>query len=509
MILKPLSFILFIFFSVSLSAQKQDYIWLDGYQTNQNGSGANGYIFDFNQNKMTIKYANLALGILGNNASICDNKGQLLFYTNGRGVINRHHQIMPNGDSINTDPWADKLWPNPFRGYPGDQDAMILQDPGTEDGYYLFHKKNIYFPMFPDSQALNYTYIDMSLDNGLGDVVTKNVKYYENLNSLGNYFTAIHHENQRDWWILQAVRNDSFFLSFLLDDQGIKRMPNQASMQYFDSQRSSSSGTAKFSPDGSKYVVYNYYDQLHIYDFDRSTGILSNHKKINVFSNEDIDREQIRFSSVEWSPNGRFIYTASQLELHQVDLWAENPQDHITLIDTYNGTVDPFPTPFFLMVQGPDCKIYLAAKNGSNSMHVINKPNELGKSCDFVQNGIKLPYPNGGTLPNFPRFRVDEAEKCDPTILSVLGVDVFYRRDIEVYPNPSSGIFTIRLPDVISKAELIVINTNGQIIFSKQIQNSTLEEIDITNHPAGRYNIEVYPDNNKERIFYGKQVVKI
>jgi hypothetical protein len=36
------------------------------------------------------------------------------------------------------------------------------------------------------------------------------------------------------------------------------------------------------------------------------------------------------------------------------------------------------------------------------------------------------------------------------------------------------------------------------------------ERIDITKYPAGRYNIEFYPESkSKERVFYGGQVVLI
>jgi hypothetical protein len=143
------------------------------------------------------------------------------------------------------------------------------------------------------------------------------------------------------------------------------------------------------------------------------------------------------------------------------------------------------------------------------SHYVINKPDELGTACDFVQNGIKLPNGNSGTLPNFPRFRVDEVDKCDPTITSVFGDDVYYRRDLEVYPNPSSGLFHIKIPEIIGNATLIVTDINGHILVYREIGQSILEDIDITNLPAERYNIEIYPADNGDRVFYGRQVVKI
>jgi len=503
---KSLSIFLFLYSTICFS-QKEDYHWFGGIETNISG-GINGFTFDFNEKNATPNYIDLSLGFTDNNASISDKEGNLLFYFNGCAVFNKNREVMPNGDSINAGVWFDKFWKDCRYGYPGFQDVLILNDPKNEDGYYLFHKPNIYYPLAQDSFQLHYSYIDMSLAGGKGEVVAKNKKYYERENLTYAYFSGIKHENQEDWWLIQPTKYDSIFLTFLLSEKGIERKANQNSQEYFNDY-TSAGGTAKFSPDGTKYALYNYTNQLHIYDFDRSTGLLSNHKKIEIYYPDSIDYNNFYFSSVEWSPNSRFIYCASYLKLHQVDTWESNIQDGVRHIDDYNGTLDPFPNELFLMAQAPDCKIYMTPKNGSYSIHVINKPDELGKACDFVQNGIKLPAQNSGTLPNFPRFRVDEAEKCDPAITSVFGENVYYRRDIEIYPIPSAGIFTVKLPELIGDANLVVTNINGQIVYKKEIRNSIIEEVDITSLQAGGYNIDVYPVENRDRVFYGKQVIKL
>ncbi len=349
----------------------------------------------------------------------------------------------------------------------------------------------------------------MSLDVGNGDVIIKNKSYYPRILKMYSYFTAIQHKNKKDWWFIKPVVNDSVFLLFSLNENGINIQSMQNTHQFFDETRSSASGTAKFSPDGKKLALYNYNDQLHIYDFDRSTGLISGHQKVEIYPQDSIDRSLLNFASVEWSPNSRYIYCASYLKLHQFDTWESNPQEGVRHIADYNGTLDPFPTELFLMAQGPDCKIYMTPKNGSYSLHVINKPDELGKACDFVQNAIKLPNSNSGTLPNFPRFRVDEDKKCDPTITSLFGETVYYRREIEVFPNPSNGVFQIKIPEVHRSGTFIVSNTEGKTLVQKQVNWSVLEEIDISTFPSGRYNIEFYPDDQHEKIYYGKQVIKI
>lgn len=76
---------------------------------------------------------------------------------------------------------------------------------------------------------------------------------------------------------------------------------------------------------------------------------------------------------------------------------------------------------------------------------------------NFAQNGIQLPNTNGGGLPNFPRFRVDDEEKCDPIISSVFGQAVYYRRDLKAYPNPTSGPLMLEIPKDFATGTLEVI----------------------------------------------------
>lgn len=502
-------FIFFLLLTAQMSkAQvKGDYVWIGGVQTDPKG-GQKGHTMDFAENKGDPEYVKIPRGFTGNNASICDENGYLMFYFNGCAVMNRFHHVMPNGDSINAGTWFDLYWKDCKFGYPGTQNCLILKDKSYEHGYYVIHTQILYFQGTTDSVALFYSYVDMSLDNGNGDVTHKNIRIYDKLDVILSYTTAIADERNQGWWLLQPIIGKTF-ITYYIGNSGIERRGDQLSFQKFDRDTTSSAGTAKFSPDGKKFALYNYYNQLHVYDFDRTSGLLSNHQKVEIYSKDYIVQNRILFSSIEWSSNSRFIYCASYLKLHQIDTWVSDLQEGVRHIADYNGTLDPFPTELFLMAQGPDCKIYMTPKNGSYSLHVINKPDELGTDCDFVQNAIKLPNSNSGTLPNFPRFRVDEEKKCDPSITSLFGETVFYRKDIEVFPNPSNGIFKIKIPELHQHGILSITNIEGKLCFQKNINWTVYEEVDISTLPSGRYNIEFYPDDNKEKIYYGKQVIKL
>ena len=139
-------FIWFLLGSLSLNSQsKQDYYWPFG-NDKQEAPGVQGIEFDFNNRPFSSEIRDGQLSFDQLNASICDEDGNLLFYTNGCAVANRDHQIMPNGDSLNVGGFLEEFWMDCSTGYPGLQDIIILPDPDYEDGYFIFHKPVTYNP---------------------------------------------------------------------------------------------------------------------------------------------------------------------------------------------------------------------------------------------------------------------------------------------------------------------------------------------------------------------------
>ena len=491
-------------------AQKQDYIWLGGIDQVPENSVVDAFAIDFNEISPEYKSREYTYGFGSFNSSICDKEGNLLFYTNGCAILNADNTVMENGDSLNYNSFFELLSNGTGCefGYPGIQDVLILPDSRDSNSFIIFSKVlKREFSVQDITVELSTSKIQLNEIEG-NKVVDKNLKLYENDDLTSSYLTAISIEGESGFFLLQPKVRDSSIVVYRYDESGVNRLADQNSSIFFTYNKSSASGTAKFSPDGSKYAFYNYYDGLHIYDFDRVNGLISNHQYIELF--DSINTNDVRFGSIEWSPNSRFIYTASRDELHQVDIWEENIQDGVRLIDIYNGTVDPFPTPFFLMALAPDCRIYIAPTNGTASYHIINEPNELGTACDFVQNGVKLPYWSGpASFPNHPRWRVDEEEKCDSTLVSIFGELVYYRSDLDVYPNPSNGIFNIEIPKA-EKGLIHVTSIFGEILRTFEVSHGQYQEsIDVSNLPASTYNIEYYPLDNKERKVYTRQVVKI
>jgi len=350
---------------------------------------------------------------------------------------------------------------------------------------------------------LYYSYVNMRGNGGKGRVEKKNKVIFSTTNLVHGYMTACKHKNGRDWWIIQMERDTNIYFKVLLTPDTIMVVDSQSIGPKFTLR--SNPGQAVFSPDGSKYILYNPANECLIYDFDRETGYLSNLQQVEV-------QDSGGFYGVAVSPNSRFLYLSAYADLYQIDLREEDYQSSLSHIAHSDGFKDPYFVSGFSWAQlAPDCKIYIVSGTTNNHLHVINKPDLKGKACDFRQHSFYLPWRNNNfAIPNFPHFRIDEEEVCDSTITSVFGDYVYYRRDLEVYPNPSRGIFNIRIPDGIGESNMVVTNIQGQILKTYKISGILPEKrINITGLPTGRYNIEIYPVKNPKRIFYGTQVVKV
>lgn len=68
-------------------------------------------------------------------------------------------------------------------------------------------------------------------------------------------------------------------------------------------------------------------------------------------------------------------------------------------------------------------------------------------------------------------------------------VSSIYENKISVFPNPSSGIFTLKIDEASTKnARAEVYNTDGKLVLSKEIENGI---IDLSGYPKGIYTLKV------------------
>ncbi|MBC7451181.1 MAG: gliding motility-associated C-terminal domain-containing protein, partial [Cytophagales bacterium] len=300
-------------------------------------------------------------------ASISDANGNLLFYTNGATVWNKSNQVMNNGTGLNGDDMST-------------QSALIAKLPGSTSLYYIF--------TVPDQDMTGryeYSIVDMSLNGGLGKITTKKqplLKNFINKNSTLVYteaLTASYHANQTDIWIIVHEQYTTNYYSYLLTASGLNN-PIVSAAGNFDEYF----GQVRISPDGTKIAASCYWARgVELYDFNSSTGIISNASVIIPPFHANSSRNY----GLSFSPNSKVLYiTDASANIYQFDL----SQTRTNKIVNSKFLVGQGSGMSYSQLQlGPDKKLYIA-QSGENYLGIIKYPNVIGVGCTFVDNGISL-----------------------------------------------------------------------------------------------------------------------
>lgn len=351
-----LRYLIIFFLSIFLAfSQKEASIWYFG-------EGA-GLKFE-NSNNSPIVLTDGAMTAPEGCCSISDFEGNLLFYSNGETIWNKYHRIMKNGDGLSGSIYST-------------QSVIILPKPGDQKLYYVFtiNSDN-------DKIGLQYSIVDISLDNGSGEVIEKNIPVFF---PVAEKINATRHKNGKDFWIITHELYSNRFVVFLLTQDGLQPDPvfSSAGLTY-SGNRSINMGALKISPDGKKLVcgVFSKFT-FELFDFNNETGEIYN--PISIPTNESLNAY-----SCEFSPDLKKLYTSSFdsfVRLYQYDLSSGNAKDIINSavliadIDAINvlGTLQ----------LAPDGRIYLAS-NKSYYLGVIEKPNESGLNCGYNPKGVFL-----------------------------------------------------------------------------------------------------------------------
>ena len=82
------------------------------------------------------------------------------------------------------------------------------------------------------------------------------------------------------------------------------------------------------------------------------------------------------------------------------------------------------------------------------------------------------------------------------------------RRDLIAFPNPTTGPLTLEIPDGFKRGTLEIVDMRAGTVYRQKIDHPQEQySLDIGHLPAGVYHIELYPEENEERVFYGARVV--
>lgn len=408
---------------------------------------------DFNTGVLTIHNVQRHMNLNRTNASVANAASQLLFTTNGIYIANALDDTMQNGSGLNPSYFTNQ---HVHYGLSVPQGNLVLPSLSDSNQFILFHNTiDDYFNTGASTQ-LYFSIIDMSLNNGLGSVISKNNVLYTDSMVPGR-ISACRHANGRDWWLIVHKLHSTDLFEFLYTPFGIigPRIQSLATWRDFFG------GQSVFSPQGDMYAYYEAYYDLDIAEFDRCTGDF--YGQIHIDINDSFQYD----GGIAFSPNGRFLYVSSVSYLYQYDLLALNVDSSRIVVGVYDGYTDTMGngTYFEMQALAPDGKIYMSCANSSPYLHVINYPDSAGLSCGFCQHCISLPVLNAFTIPNFPNYYLgaEIGSGCD-SLLNYQS-ELAVTEGLVVSPNPiHDSYFKITYPTLREPGVFEILNSQSVAI---------------------------------------------
>ena len=299
-------------------------------------------------------------------ASISDEEGNLLFYTNSVTVWDRSHQPMANGTNL--------------AGNTISTQVRIVPAPGNDHLYYIFTTDRLGW-----QNGLQYSVIDMNSNGGAGMVVEKNVPVYS---PCAEKIAVVPHCNALDRWIVSHEMNTNAFNAHHLTSQGLEANSVRSEVGSVHNDGQGAVGYMKSSEDGTRLAlvtrVLDDFGRCEIFDFNSITGVVSNPILIDSLPYE--------VYGLEFSPDGSKLYlpigTEDDGRLYQINLHAGSNAEVINSLQIVSDEIS-FNSQVSALQIGPDDKIYLAKRN-HNELGVIQNPNLLGFACDYQDNATSL-----------------------------------------------------------------------------------------------------------------------
>ena len=300
-------------------------------------------------------------------ATATTKRGELLFYTDGQTVWNRVHQPMQGGRHL-------------MGSGSSTQSALIVPDPGSGNIFYIF-------TVAPQGglDGLRYSVVDMTRDNGLGDLVRTNLLL---LTPVAEKLAAVRHPNGRDVWVLAHRWNSNAFAAYLITADGVSSKPVLSNVGATNAGPGGNAiGALKFSPDGTHLAAALWRDsnKFEVYDFDRATGQVSNPRSFGPYQEA---------YGVEFSPDGSKLYGTCNGNSSVQRLNKQvAPETQVVQFDLATKKATPIGRSsnhkLGALQRGPDGKIYVAREDNS-FLGVIQNPNAAGEAAQYVDDGLNL-----------------------------------------------------------------------------------------------------------------------
>ena len=335
-------------------------------------------------------------------ASISEQNGENLFYTDGNIVYDRNHNVMFNGSSIGGDNNST-------------QSALIVPFPNDETLFYIFTTK----PVFNagNDYVLSYSVVDMKeITNGTdGEIVTQDKPLFERTTE------RITATNPGGFvWLIAHEFGNNTFRAYPITDQGIGNPVLTSIGSSHDlSDDVANQGYMKLSPDGSRLAVafssggMNY---VEIFDFDGQTGTLSNFLQIQLPDNNP----PYQVYGVEFASNSDKLFvtsinpTSPQSKLYELKL---HNYDEDSVESTIAELIDESGINMGAIQTGPDGQIYVA-RDGEQFLGTITENLDTLTNSTYIADGFDLVTGTSSLgLPNFVQSYFQQTPQATATVI--------------------------------------------------------------------------------------------
>jgi gliding motility-associated-like protein len=323
-------------------------------------------------------------------ASISDDDGNLLFYTNGQTVWNKNHQIMLNGEGLSGE-------------IDGIQSPLIVPKPNDTSTYYIFYTRQavVTSPVYY-LPGIYYTEVKFDEPNPFGYItVNKDVRIAEI--EATNRIVAIHHPQSDTIRVICITKPDPVFGAIIPDGEFIFRIfnvtptgVNLTPVKRPIDRSITRLGAMKITPDGSYLAFADSASQkVYFYSYNNETisfepyYTLPTIPAFGVFLNP---------YGIEFSQDSRmFYYTGGNyvVQFQYRNIGGADPADYYLMPIENPGSIQ-------LARNG---KIYIAQGDLSDPighLSVINKPEKIGEECLFIADAIE--FEDAASTKGLPMF---------------------------------------------------------------------------------------------------------
>ncbi len=297
-------------------------------------------------------------------AAVADATGNMLFYTEGTKVWDRTGAVMPSGSAIVS-----------FTTSSCTQGAAIAPVSGNPNQYYVFSLEEQYATT--NYCHLAYCIVDMTLNGGLGDVVSSTLGT-PITDKLSEKMTLCQSDECNKLWLI-VHRTDSIkFLAYSISAAGIAA-PVVSTVGTFTGMDAYLIGMLKVSPDRKHIVSQCYINSTgtELFDFNATTGVVSNCKVL--------DSTTMQYGA-EFSPNSTKLYAEEwSTSVEQYDITGTTAAavraTRTTVISS--GEVSD-------LRLGPDGKIWANPAYSSTQLDCIANPDVSGTGCTYTPAAVTL-----------------------------------------------------------------------------------------------------------------------